>query len=279
MVEDTNQAVHTIKQLLERMVIPQAQLTTRLRSAVEGLRVEQLVIKASSCRNSTSSRHANSLQVTRSKVESTRSAITIRRRHDEAGTSLPQNKTTSGCTTRLEAPIKSREREPTEDALRPSHNIFNRLGRNRDEDMRTHLEARHNSATSRRREYLPIAFVINDEVNEMRARLEKLATRSTEATLSMSTSPFSAEIQQVPLPAGFRMPTMATYEGKTYPQDHLDAFNDQMDLLQVTTRPLQMFCNHIVRDNEEVDETDRIEDHRLLGTTLCNVYALVPRST
>ena len=28
---------------------------------------------------------------------------------------------------------------------------------------------------------------------------------------------------------------MATYEGKTDPQDHLDAFNDQMDLLQVTT--------------------------------------------
>ena len=30
------------------------------------------------------------------------------------------------------------------------------------------------------------------------------------------------------------MPTMATYEGKTDPQDYLDAFNDQMDLLQVT---------------------------------------------
>ena len=30
------------------------------------------------------------------------------------------------------------------------------------------------------------------------------------------------------------MPTMATYEGKTNPLDHLDAFNDQMDLLQVT---------------------------------------------
>ena len=27
---------------------------------------------------------------------------------------------------------------------------------------------------------------------------------------------------------------MATYEGKTNPLDHLDAFNDQMDLLQVT---------------------------------------------
>ena len=41
MVKDTNQVVHTIKQLLERMVIPQAQLATRLRSAVEGSWVEQ----------------------------------------------------------------------------------------------------------------------------------------------------------------------------------------------------------------------------------------------
>ena len=30
------------------------------------------------------------------------------------------------------------------------------------------------------------------------------------------------------------MPTMATYEGKTDPQDHLDAFNDQMDMFLVT---------------------------------------------
>ena len=41
MVEEANQAVHTIKQLLERMVIPLAQPTLRLRSTVEGSRVEQ----------------------------------------------------------------------------------------------------------------------------------------------------------------------------------------------------------------------------------------------
>ena len=29
---------------------------------------------------------------------------------------------------------------------------------------------------------------------------------------------------------------MATYEGKIDPQDHLDAFNDQMDLLQVSSQ-------------------------------------------
>ena len=42
------------------------------------------------------------------------------------------------------------------------------------------------------------------------------------------------EIQQAPLPADFKMPTMATYKAKVDPLNHLDAFNDQMDLLQVT---------------------------------------------
>ena len=32
------------------------------------------------------------------------------------------------------------------------------------------------------------------------------------------------------------MPTMTTYEGKTDPQDHLNAFNDQMDLFEVSSQ-------------------------------------------
>ena len=76
--------------------------------------------------------------------------------------------------------------------------------------------------------------LVKDEINELRAQLEKLAARNTEAAQSTFTSPFSVEIRHAPLLVGFRMPTMATYEGKTDPLDHLDAFNDQMDLLQVT---------------------------------------------
>ena len=68
------------------------------------------------------------------------------------GTSRPQNKTTLGYTTRPEALMKSWEREPIEDALRPSDNIFDRLGRNRDDDLRTHLKVRRNLVTSRREE-------------------------------------------------------------------------------------------------------------------------------
>ena len=143
--------------------------------------------------------------------------------------------TTSGRTTRPDEIVKSREREPTEDALRMSPNVFDRFGRSKGEDMHTYLEARVNSATSRRREDLSIVSPINDEINKLRARLKKLVARNTEAALLTITSPFSAKIQQAPLPTGFRMPTMATYEGKTDPQDHLDTFNDQMNLLQVTT--------------------------------------------
>ena len=32
------------------------------------------------------------------------------------------------------------------------------------------------------------------------------------------------------------MPTIMMYKGKTDPQDHLDAFNDEMDLVQVSSR-------------------------------------------
>ena len=68
---------------------------------------------------------------------------------------------------------------------------------------------------------------MHDELNELRKRLDKLVAKSSETMPSTTSSLFSLEIQQAPLPIGFRMPTMTTYEGKTDPHDHLDAFNDQ----------------------------------------------------
>ena len=91
--------------------------------------------------------------------------------------------------------MRSWEREPIEDALRPSRNVFDRLGRNRDEDMHTYLEARHNSETSKKREGLLVISPINDEINEPRARLEKFSARNMEAAPSTSTWHFSVEIQ------------------------------------------------------------------------------------
>ena len=64
MVEDTNQAVHTIKQLLEKMVIPTAKQTPRLQSTIEGSPIEQQVAKATMRGNATSTHprtHSRSL--------------------------------------------------------------------------------------------------------------------------------------------------------------------------------------------------------------------------
>ena len=98
--------------------------------------------------------------------------------------------------------------------------------------MCTHIEVRRTSATSKRREDLTVVSPIYNEINKLRPRLKKLAARNTEAAQSTSTSPFNTKIQQAPLPFSFRIPSMVTYKGKTDPQDHLDAFNDQMDLLR-----------------------------------------------
>ena len=82
---------------------------------------------------------------------------------------------------------------------------------------------------------VPTFSPMHDEINELKKRLDKLAAKSSEATPSTTSSPFSLEIQLALLPTSFPMPTMMTYEGKTDPQDHLNIFNNQMDLLQISS--------------------------------------------
>ena len=141
--------------------------------------------------DATSTLGTNSQQVTQSQAESTCSATTTRTKHNEVGTSRSRNKTASGHPNRPKAPMRSWERELTKDTIRSSRNVFDRLSRNVDEDMRTHLEARSNSMTSRKREDLPVVSPINDEINELRARLKKLAARNTEVVPSTTTLPFT----------------------------------------------------------------------------------------
>ena len=117
MVEETNQAIYTIKELLERMVLPQVQQTSVPRPAKEGTRVEQQVAKTATRGHATSNRHANFQQITRSQVESTQSAATGRRRRDEVGPSRPYNKIASGCTIRPGSTSRSQERGVKEDPI------------------------------------------------------------------------------------------------------------------------------------------------------------------
>ena len=102
--------------------------------------------------------------------------------------------------------------------------------------MCVHLDARRTSTLSKKND-VPTFSPMHDEINELRKRLYKLAAKSSKVAPSTTSSPFSLEIQQAPLPTGFCMLTMTMYEGKTAPKDHLNALNDQMDLLQVSSRP------------------------------------------
>ena len=42
------------------------------------------------------------------------------------------------------------------------------------------------------------------------------------------------EIREAPLPKGFKLSNIKAYEGKADPQDHLDHFNDLMELHMVS---------------------------------------------
>ena len=106
--------------------------------------------------------------------------------------------------------------------------------------MRVHLNARRTSSSSKKND-MPTFSPVHKEINELRNRLDKLTAKSSKATPSTTSLPLSLEIQQEPLPTSFCMPTITTYEGKTDPQDHLDAFNDQMDLLQLSSQA-QYLC-------------------------------------
>ena len=61
--------------------------------------------------------------------------------------------------------------------------------------MRTHLEVKYKLVTSRMRQEEAVVSPVNDEINELKAQLEKLAAINTEAAQSTSASLFSAEIQ------------------------------------------------------------------------------------
>ena len=55
-----------------------------------------------------------------------------------------------------------------------------------------------------------------------------------ELVTTVGRSSFSIEIQEALLPEGFKLPNIKAYEEKTDPQDHLDYFNDLMELHMVS---------------------------------------------
>ena len=221
-----SQEIGIIKQLLDRLLIPRTLTVTRGKIAMEERRAEQQAAKTTTRGKAALGLRASSQQVPRSQVESTHSvAPNSKRTHTKARPSRPHNGAVLGLPPRSVALQGSQEREQTGGAHKPLRNVFDRLGQNAEQDLHAHLDARRTSASSKKNDVL-VFSPVQDEINELIKRLNKLAAKSSEATSSTTSSPFSLEIQQASLPAGFRTLTMTMYKGKTNPQDHLDAFND-----------------------------------------------------
>ena len=120
-----SQEMSTIKELLERLFVPQAPTTTRGDVAVEERRTEQQAAKTTTHGKVASGRHTNSQQVPQSRAESTQSAVPSgRKTNTKAGPSRPYNEAVSGLPPRSAAPPRSQEKERTGGGQKPARNVF-----------------------------------------------------------------------------------------------------------------------------------------------------------
>ena len=67
-------------------------------------------------------------------------------------------------------------------------------------------------------------------LEELRRAIVAIEEQDDELVAEVGGSPFNKEIREAPLPEGFRLSNIKAYERKAYPQDHLDHFNDLMEL-------------------------------------------------
>ena len=67
-------------------------------------------------------------------------------------------------------------------------------------------------------------------LEELHRAIATMKENHQELIAAATGSPFSWEIRKARLPEGFKLPTIKAYEGKSNPQDHVDHFNDLMEL-------------------------------------------------
>ena len=92
-----SQEISTIKQILERLVVPQAPTTTRGETIVKEHYVEQQAAKPTPLGNAASRHRTNSQQLPQSQAKSTYSiTLNSRRMHTKAEPSRPHNGVASG---------------------------------------------------------------------------------------------------------------------------------------------------------------------------------------
>ena len=125
--------------------------------------------------------------------------------------------------------------------------VFNKLGRGT--DMRKTLnrkqeQERFQYSTSQRvRIEANSQGLRNILLEDLRCAIVTIEEQDDELVAKAGGgSSFCKEIQEAPLPEGFKLPNIKAYEGKADPRDHLDHFNDLMEL-------------HIVSDQANIECT------------------------
>ena len=88
-----------------------------------------------------------------------------------------------------------------------------------------------------------------DQIQELREQLKVIAMDDEMAQWN-GESPLFEEITESTLPQGFKMPTIVPYKGKIDPQEHVDNFNNQMDLLLIP-EPLRPHLPRLLRSGLE----------------------------
>ena len=123
-----SQEIGPIKELLERLFVPQAPTTTRGDNAVEERRAKHQATKTTTLGKVALGHRTNSQLVSQSQAESTQSAIPNSKKiNTKAGPSKPHNGTVSSLPPRSVAPPGSKEKERTRGGPKPTRNVFDRL--------------------------------------------------------------------------------------------------------------------------------------------------------
>ena len=71
-------------------------------------------------------------------------------------------------------------------------------------------------------------------LEDLQRAIVAIKEQDDELVATTGGSPFRKEIREAPLPERFELLNIKVYEGKADPQDHLDHFNDLMELHMVS---------------------------------------------
>ena len=104
------------------------------------------------------------------------------------------------------------------------------LNRRQDQERYKHFTAYN--------ERLDVALCGQGEIplEELHHAVATMKENDQELIAATIGSPFNQEIRKARLPKGFKLPAIKLYKEKSDPQDHLDHFNDFMELHLVSEK-------------------------------------------